>query len=293
MGVVTGLEIREWREDDAPGLASARPGDEAADPILAHDAIRPVHGRMDPAEPWLRSLTAEIDGTPVGAGALWSARWHPARLWIYVEVVPGWRRQGVGTALVGALRRVGEPDGRPLRAKVRPGAPSGAFAASVGLGTVLIESTGRELDPAALPEPPDRVLAADLGSAGVAGTFRRWYAAVHPTDPPGALSDEDVWDTHLGEAAGGVIVHLDWGAPAGVGLVFDEGEEWVFSGGSLTPDRPEAADLARDLILGAAALVPAGRRLVLEVDDSMADVAAAADLLGASYGDTCQVVAES
>ncbi len=286
------MEVRPWRSEDAAGLAAGRPGDEAGDPILAHDAIRPAHGQVDAGEQWLRSLTAEIDGMPVGAGAVWSARWHPARLWVYVEVVPAWRRHGIGTALVGALRRLGEADGRPLRAKVRPGAPSGAFAAAVGLGAVLIESTGRELDPAALPEPPARVVAADLGSAEIAGVFRRWYTAVHPTDPPGPLTDQDVRDSHLGEAAGGVLVRLDWGPPAGIGLVFDEGEEWVFSGGTLVPDHPEAADLARDLILGAARLVPAGRRFVLEVDDSMADVTAAADLLGASYGDTCHVVAE-
>jgi GNAT superfamily N-acetyltransferase len=286
------VEVRPWRTEDEAALAAGRPGGEACDPILAHDAIRPAHGQVGAGEPWLRSLTAEVDGRPVGAGAVWSAHWHPARLWVYVEVVPAWRRQGIGTALVGALRQLGEADGRPLRAKVRPGDPSGAFATAMGLGTVLIESTGRELDPAALPAPPARVLAADLASTEIAGVFRRWYTAVHPTDPPGVLTDQDVRDAHLAEAAGAVIVRLDWGAPAGIGLVFDEGEEWVFSGGSVTPGDPQAMDLARDLILGAARLVPAGRRLVLEVDDSMADVAAAADLLGASYGDICHVVAE-
>jgi hypothetical protein len=241
---------------------------------------------------WLRSLTAEVAGKPVGSGAVWSSHWHPARLWSYVEVLPAWRRRGIGGALLDALRRLSEPDGRPLRAKVRPDAPSGAFAAAMGLGAVLIASTGRELDPAALPEPPARVLAADLASAEIAGVFRRWYSAVHPTDPPGALTDQDVRAAHLAEAAGGVIVRLDWGPPAGIGLVFDEDEGWVFSGGTLNPGGPEGAELARDLILGAARLVPAGRHLVLEVDDSMADVAAAADLLGASYGDICHVVAE-
>ncbi len=291
--MVPRLEIRPWQADDAAALATGRPGVEAADAILAPDALRPAHGQVGPGQVWLRALAATVDGEPVAGAAVWSSHWHPVRLWAYVEVLPAWRRQGVGGALLAALRRQAEPDGRTLRAKVRRDGPSGGFAVAMGLTTVLIESTGREVDPARLPDPPARVLAADLGSAEVAGVFRRWYAAVHPTDPPGPLTDEDVRRTHLAEAAGGVIVRHDWGPVAGIGLAFDEGEMWGFSGGSLNPGATGAAEVVRDLVLGAARLVPAGRRLVLEVDDSMADVAAAADLLGAAYGDTVHVVAES
>ncbi|MGH8990132.1 MAG: GNAT family N-acetyltransferase [Acidimicrobiia bacterium] len=290
--MLAGLQIRPWQEEDAARLAAGRPPGEAGDPILAPSALRTPHGEVSAGQVWLRALAAVVDGEAVGGGAVWSSRWHPARLWAYVEVTPDRRRRGVGTALLAALRRLAEPDGRPLRTKVRDHHPSGAFATAAGLRLVLIRSTSRELDPAGLADPPARVVAADLGGAEVCDAFRRWYGAVHPTDPPGVLGDADIRDTHLGEAAGGVIVRHPSGSAAGIGLVFDDGSEWGFSGGGLDPVGPDAVDLARDLILGAARLVPSGTRLVLEVDDSMADMAGAADLLGASHGDTIHVVAE-
>ena len=162
----------------------------------------------------------------------------------------------------------------------------------MGLRTVLIESTSRELDTANLAHPPARVLSADLESPEIADAFRRWYTAVHPTDPPGVLSDTDLRDAHLGEATCGLVVRHPWGEPAGIGLLFDEGDHWGFSGGGLQPGDPEGVALARDLVLGAARFVPPGARLVLEVDGAMADVAGAADLLGAAPGETIYVVAE-
>ncbi|MCA1846699.1 MAG: GNAT family N-acetyltransferase [Actinobacteria bacterium] len=71
-------------------------------------------------------------GGPVGGVVAFVPRWHAQRVWVSVEVAAGHRRQGIGTALLEAVRERCRSDGRPLRGKVFAGSAAAAFATAQG-----------------------------------------------------------------------------------------------------------------------------------------------------------------
>ena len=107
---------RPFREKDEAEvdalLESAWPDDAALRDISA------IHGLdLDREDRWRRTLVGVASGEVVGAGTLLGSARHPARYFVVLLVAPGFRRRGIGTALLAELVALG--DGRPLLARVR------------------------------------------------------------------------------------------------------------------------------------------------------------------------------
>jgi GNAT superfamily N-acetyltransferase len=131
-----------------------------------------------------RRLTflAELDGEGVGVGTILESSRHPRHTWFELEVTPPFRRRGIGTAILGELRRATE---RPLAAR-------GLFAEQGAIGFLRHHRFGLlnrcwagSFDPAPvverlpemhLDEPPTLDEAAEF--------FERVYQATHWWSPP-------------------------------------------------------------------------------------------------------------
>ncbi|AOS63204.1 GNAT family N-acetyltransferase [Actinoalloteichus hymeniacidonis] len=282
------MRLRPWTVDDAPALAGVIASGEQ-DVLWAQG--RALLGPQRDGEHWRRTIVAEIDGTVVGMGALLSPRFHPRRLWVYVEVRPDQRRRGIGTAIFTALRELGAADGRPLRAKVRPGGPSAGFAWALGLQRLLIDSEIRGLRADRFPRPEGFGRAVALDDPRLARAFRDFYVAAHPTDPPHPQVGELLSESHLSAAIGAVLVEATSARPAGAALLFQD-DGWIFSGGSLQPHSTRAPGVVRELLCTMASALPPRTDLLVEVDDSMADVHTTCVDLGAQAHTRAWVVAE-
>ncbi|MBO1027875.1 GNAT family N-acetyltransferase [Micrococcus luteus] len=94
-----GVTLHPWAEGD--DLALLEVWGDPADVQQHQDRAMLA---PDADTPWRRTLVAEDDGVPVGAGTVVAQSLHPRRLWLYLEVAPTARRRGVGSALLGALR---------------------------------------------------------------------------------------------------------------------------------------------------------------------------------------------
>ena len=72
--------------------------------------------------PFSRTLVVTASGVPIAAGSVVASTLHPTRLWSYIEVAADHRRQGIGTALMDALREVAAANGQTtaLRVKLAP-----------------------------------------------------------------------------------------------------------------------------------------------------------------------------
>jgi GNAT superfamily N-acetyltransferase len=232
---------------------------------------RSLRGPAVDGPQWRFTLVAEHDGDPVGAAVAFAPRWHGQRLWVSVEVAPPARRQGIGTALLEAVRERCRSDGRPLRGKVFAATAGGAFAAARGF-TVLQRSRTFRLGSTAAAGQGD--LTVELG-ADIAAAYRDFYVSSHGWDPPGPMTDADVVRTHIAEAALTILVRSPDGHVLAAGCVYDDdgddGEpgERVLSGGPTDPADPRNR-AACEALLDA---VP--KPLLVEVDDSVPHLVAA------------------
>lgn len=98
-----GVTLRPWAEGDDLRLLEVW-----GDPADVQQHQDRAMLAPDSAAPWRRTLVAEEDGVPVGAGTVFAQSLHPRRLWLYLEVAPTARRRGIGSALLGALRSAAE-----------------------------------------------------------------------------------------------------------------------------------------------------------------------------------------
>lgn len=149
--------------------------------------------RENSDSPFSRTLVATVESVAVGAGVIFASSLHPQRLWLYVEVAPSQRRQGIGSALVAELRKLipaGETSEVKSRYTVTAGDPADAaagFCKSLGLGQIQI-SRDVILEPGALAEPDfdtnDRVIE-DIatGSVELTKLVMEFYNSVHEWDP--------------------------------------------------------------------------------------------------------------
>ena len=133
-----GVTLRPWADGD--DLALLEVWGDPADVQQHQDRamLAPVADT-----PWRRTLVAEDDGVPVGAGTVFAQSLHPRRLWLYLEVAPTARRRGIGSALLAALRAAVEQAhaaGRVTTTQLKT-----RFAVATRVPVV----TGREADAAA------------------------------------------------------------------------------------------------------------------------------------------------
>ncbi|TDE90443.1 GNAT family N-acetyltransferase [Occultella glacieicola] len=182
------MALRDWRDGDEVAVADALGPAATPQAALGRALLGPgTH------QPWRRTVVAEAGGAVVGAGAVSESGLHPDRLWLYVEVVPGQRRHGVGTALVSALREEAPPSGTTgLRSRypvadldggTETDAAAAPFAASVGLVPIQ-RSRLVVVAPGSLTVPPFGPTGPALedlatGSVELTKTVAAFYDAVH------------------------------------------------------------------------------------------------------------------
>ena len=254
--------------------------------------VRDLHGVDVGGEHWRRTVVAEADGRPVGVATVYASRWHPARLWLGVEVAPAERRCGVGTTLFTAAKDAAHFAGVPLRGKVFADSPGAFFAGAMGLRLLQRSRTFR------LPEPiagDDSGFLIDAGAApdAVASAFLQFYIRTHTWDPPGDIQIPDVRRSHVDEAAATLLVGEPGGAVLAVGCLYDEPDGLLLSGGA-TGDDDRSGPAAGTLLEASAALAEKlGRDLLVEADDAAPELI---DALGARGGivlDEVHIVSEA
>lgn len=185
---MTEVNFRPWRSGDDLELLQV-----FGDPRSPQAHQDRTMLRADSATPFSRALVATVEDVAVGAGVVFASSLHPQRLWLYVEVAPANRRQGVGSALVQQLRGL-IPTGLPTELKARYTVTVGdqaeaaaGFCAALGLNPIQL-SRDVILEPGALAEPDfesnERVIE-DLatGSVELTKVVMDFYNATHHWDP--------------------------------------------------------------------------------------------------------------
>ncbi len=279
-------------------------------------------------EPFIRTIVAEHQGVPVGAGVIYETSLHTQRLWAYVEVAPDHRRKGVGSALLQHLKDAAQqaPSGvTALRSKTVPESAGLAFAEHHGF-SVLQRSRMVRVEAGGVPAVPlhqdesERLTQSieDIatGSVELTQCFWEFYTAVHAWDPPAQTSVGRVNRLFLSdeaEALGAVVLRDD------VLRAQREGKKGFISAFAISY-RPLAVDAgqmelaeddATDVTIGYRPGHPGAREAILqllsvmvgqyavniEVDDSMEDLAVMIDQLismgSASVTSTSLVIADS
>ena len=188
------IDYRPWREDDDLRLLEVWPDADSA-PVRA---FRARLGAQDQSG-FSTTVVAEDEGIPVAAGACYASSWHPGRLWLYVEVAPDHRHEGIASELVRRLREAAREgaDVQDLRTRVTPDSVGEGFARSQGFVPAMRSRVVR-VDVGALPLPtlrqnPDGSEAeavSDLATGSVELTRAVWdfYRGVHGWDPVGDVS---------------------------------------------------------------------------------------------------------
>lgn len=247
---------------------------------------RPFFGPSVDGPEWRFTIVAENDGEPVGAAVAFSPRWHRLRVWVSVEVAANHRRQGIGTALLDAVRERCWADGRPLRAKVFAESPASRFAASQGF-TVIQRSRTFRVETAPVPASNDFVVEETPAATIGAAAFRDFYLSSHDWDAPGPMTVADITRTHLAEATRTILVRSTAGESLAVGCLFDEDGDVVLSGGPTDPTDPRAEAAVATL------LDSSPRPLLVEADDAVPALLATLTSRQATVVDEVHIVAEA
>ncbi len=182
------FEIRPWQEGD--DLALLEIWNSARNEVEERQRTF----RPDTDAPFSRTLVVTVSGVPVAAGTVVASLLHPTRLWSYVEVAADHRRQGIGTALLNALREIAAAHGQTtaLRVKLAPFSDGEEFAQAAGM-KLIQRSRMVRVEPGAIP----RCLCArtptatkpsieDLATGSVELTAALWefYRRAHEWDVP-------------------------------------------------------------------------------------------------------------
>lgn len=184
------LEIRPWQEGDDLALLEIwqAPRNEY------EEQQRALFG-PDTDGPFSRTLVVTASGVPIAAGSVVASTLHPTRLWSYIEVAADHRRQGIGTALMDALREVAAANGQTtaLRVKLAPFSDGEEFAQATGM-KLIQRSRMVRVEPGAIPPVSLREDAdgnetqaiEDLATGSVELTVALWefYRRSHQWDVP-------------------------------------------------------------------------------------------------------------
>ena len=108
------FEIRPWQEGD--DLALLEIWNSARNEV--EERQRGLFG-PDTDGPFSRTLVVTASGVPIAAGSVVASTLHPTRLWSYIEVAADHHRQGIGTALMDALREVAAANGQTTALRVK------------------------------------------------------------------------------------------------------------------------------------------------------------------------------
>lgn len=185
---MTEVNFRPWRSGDDLELLQV-----FGDPRSPQAHQDRTMLRADSDAPFSRALVATVEDVAVGAGVVFASSLHPQRLWLYVEVAPANRRQGIGQQLVKQLRAL-IPAGQTQQLKARytltvgdAAEAAAGFCTALGLAPIQV-SRDVILEPGALAEPDfesnDRVIE-DIatGSVELTKVVMDFYNATHQWDP--------------------------------------------------------------------------------------------------------------
>ncbi len=303
------ISYRPWREGDDVAARAAL--GEVDTPQSAVD--RPLLG-PDAPDPWRRTLVATDGGQVVAAAAVSEARLHPTRLWLYAEVAPTHRRQGIGTELVRRLRQEAAPSGvAALRSRYTSANHAAAgFTAALGMHAIQRSRMVR-LGAGVLPEPmfgPAGPVLEDLatGSVELTRLVADYYDRVHESWDPSEMTLGRAQDLLLAPqtgAHGAVVLRDRAGALGGAVLAFAISYPAAPAEGSATEAAAPRQDTellvgydtelpparARAALRQLLAMVAARYPVQVEVDDAMAPLAEVVDaLVGAG---SAEVVTET
>ncbi|WP_313811510.1 GNAT family N-acetyltransferase [Glutamicibacter sp.] len=285
------LAFRPWRSGDDLQLLQIF-GDPRSP--QAHQDRTMLRENSD--APFSRTLVATVDSVAIGAGVVFASSLHPQRLWLYVEVAPDQRRNGVGTALVQQLRaqipasQVGELKARYTVTAGDDAQAAASFAASLGLGQIQV-SRDVIIEPGALAEPVfdtnDRVIE-DLatGSVELTRLVMDFYNAVHAGWDPAAMTVGSAQKMLLDEntgAQGALVLRDKPKSEGGVPLAFaisyiparENAPTDVLVGYNPAFTDDEVAEAIRDMV----AMLVYQYPVKLEVDSSMFVLSSLVDAL--------------
>ena len=184
------FEIRPWQEGD--DLALLEIWNSARNEV--EERQRGLFG-PDTDGPFSRTLVVTASGVPIAAGSVVASTLHPTRLWSYIEVAADHHRQGIGTALMDALREVAAANGQTtaLRVKLAPFSDGEEFAQATGM-KLIQRSRMVRVEPGAIPPVSLREDAdgnetqaiEDLATGSVELTAALWefYRRSHQWDVP-------------------------------------------------------------------------------------------------------------
>ncbi|WP_163542221.1 GNAT family N-acetyltransferase [Occultella kanbiaonis] len=288
------LSLRDWRDGDDVTVADALGPAGSPQAALSRALLGPAT-----QQPWRRTVVAEADGVVVGAAAVSESSLHPDRLWLYAEVRPDSRRQGVGTALVGALTEEVPPSGTSglrTRYPVTQDVDSEDFAAApfaASIGLVPIQRSRLVVvSPDSLAVPPFGPTGPTLedlatGSVELTKVVAAFYDAVHASWDRSEMTLGRAQDHLLAPATGarGAVVLRDRPKDAGGRIL-----SFAVSYDPPATDTAEPLDAPTEVLLGYDAdLDPARARgavhnllamlvarypVQVEVDDAMEPLAA-------------------
>jgi GNAT superfamily N-acetyltransferase len=274
------VRVRPFADADADAIGAI------LDATYGHDPrLRALHegGHGPPLEqPYRRTLVAEVEGEVVATGTIVHGQRHPNRNWVTIAVAPRLRRRGIGTALLGELRRLAD---RPLCGRTLfADAPAIGFLGRHRFGLINRCWDGK-FDPASvlarLPEPQlDRPPSRDEAAV----FFERWYQETHRWDPPAPLPLERAREFFCGDdlIPGSLVgVRADDRLIAAGSLIrppgYDPGDElylvWV---GTLGRHDEAASNVVAASVRSA---LDAGKALHFELDESNGSVWTALDKL--------------
>ncbi len=285
------LAFRPWRSGDDLQLLQIF-GDPRSP--QAHQDRTMLRENSD--APFSRTLVATIDSVAIGAGVVFASSLHPQRLWLYVEVAPDQRRNGVGTALVEQLRaqipasQVGELKARYTVTAGDDAHAAAGFCTALGLGEIQV-SRDVIIEPGALAEPVfdtnDRVIE-DLatGSVELTRLVMDFYNAVHEGWDPAKMTVGSAQKMLLDEntgAQGALVLRDKPKSEGGVPLAFaisyiparENAPTDVLVGYNPAFSDDEVAEAIRDMV----AMLVYQYPVKLEVDSSMFVLSSLVDAL--------------
>jgi GNAT superfamily N-acetyltransferase len=131
------VSLRSWSSDDEAHLDSLLSAD--VDPLW-REQFHGLHGPDRDGTDWRRTRIAVDDrDRMIGCASIVQNPLHPARFPCAIEVAPTWRRQGVGTALLNAVKELRGTVSRPLSTKARA-SDTAAMAFLTGQGGRVYQS---------------------------------------------------------------------------------------------------------------------------------------------------------
>jgi GNAT superfamily N-acetyltransferase len=125
------VSLRSWSSKDEAHLDSLLDAD--VDPLW-REQFHGLHGPDGDGADWRRTRVAVDDrDTLIGCASIVNSPLHPTRFPCAIEVAPPWRRRGIGTGLLDAVKGLRANASHPLSTKVRASdTAAAAFLADQG-----------------------------------------------------------------------------------------------------------------------------------------------------------------